>query len=533
MRSAHSTRVPPAEARPVAFGFLVRLMATGLFVCAVAPSAASIGGEGKPNVVVILADDLGFGDVRCNNPERGKIATPRIDRLASEGMRFTDGHSSSGVCSPSRYALLTGRYHWRSRLQKGIVTYLERPLIDADRLTIAKLARQKGYRTACFGKWHLGWDYDLRDGERELFAPGRAVAPDVTDRHRQAWQRVYSQPIAGGPTTRGFDEYFGTDVPNWPPYCFIKNDHTVGIPSEFLPLPLLKNQQAGLQGPALPDWKLEQILPALGDQAVEFIHRQAKAKQPFLVYMPLTSPHTPISPGDAWRGKSGMGLFADFVMETDAVVGRVLDGLRDAGVAEQTLVLFTADNGCATFAAAAVEKHGHYSSGPLREWKGSVYEGGHRVPFIARWPGVVKPGSVCPQLVHQADVLATLAEIFAVPLPANAGEDSFSLLPLLKGSDQPTRAHAVSCGVNGVPGVRRGPWKLILAPDAVAKTDVQLYNLEHDLGETKNLALAEPKRVAELKALMETLITQGRSTPGASQKNDVPVLRYPAATATP
>ena len=487
-------------------------------------SAAESSKPATPNIVVILADDHGYGDVQCYNPQRGKIPTPNIDRLASEGMRFTDGHSSSGVCSPSRYTLLTGRYHWRTRLQTGIVGVFGDPLIAPDRLTIAGLAKQHGYRTACIGKWHLGRDWEVPPDKTALFhvAQRENVA---TDEHRSAWQEVFSRPIAGGPTTRGFDEYFGTDVPNWPPYCFIENDRTVGIPSELLPAELFQNHQASLQGPALKDWTFEPILPALGDRACRFIASQSEAKQPFLLYMPLTSPHTPLAVNDTWKGKSGLGLaYPDFVMETDSVVGRVLDVIQQSGVSGNTLIFFVSDNGCAPYIGAKeMEAQGHFPSGPLRGYKGDVWEGGHRVPYIVRWPSVVQPGSVCGQLVHEADIMATIATILDARLPDTAAEDSFSLLPLLEGKDEPIRQHAVSCAARGVAGLRKGPWKLIFEQDPVAKTDVQLYNLDDDLGETRNLAAEKPELVAEMKSLMEKVIADGRSTPGPVQKNDVEV----------
>jgi len=498
---------------------------------------ASFATASPPNIVVILADDLGYGDVQCYNPQRGKIPTPHLDRLAAQGMRFTDGHSSSGVCSPSRYALLTGRYHWRTRLQSGIVGVFGEPLIAPDRLTIAGLAKQHGYRTACIGKWHLGWDWPIPEGQRNLFAGfggkagggGQNIATAVTDAHRAAWREVFSQPIPGGPTTRGFDEYFGTDVPNWPPYCFIENNRTAGIPSELLPVEKLKRNQASLQGPALPGWTLEPILPALGDRACEFITRQARARKPFLLYMPLTTPHTPLAVNEPWRGKSGLdNAAADLIMETDATVGRVLNTLETSGVAGETLVFFTSDNGFAPYVGATdVGARGHYPSGPLRGYKADAWEGGHRVAFIARWPGVVKPGRVCGQLVHQADIMRTLADVLGAKLPDNAGEDSFSFLPLLKGDDRPIRPHAVSCAAGGTPGVRKGDWKYIPG------TKPELYNLADDIGETKNLAGEKPELVAEMKALLEKLVTDGRSTPGALQKNDVEVRRYPLPQAPP
>lgn len=493
----------------------------------------------RPNIVILYADDLGYGDVQCYNPERGKIPTPHIDKLAAQGMRFTDGHSSSGVCSPSRYTLLTGRYHWRTRLQAGIVPLWGAPLIAPDRVTIGTLAKQNGYRTACIGKWHLGWDWPIPEDRAALFKEKPKGEVTASEAQQAVWREVFSQPISGGPTTRGFDSYFGTDVPNHPPFCFIENQRTVGTPSEFLPARLIGNNQASIQGPALKDWTLEPILPALGDHAVKFITDSATKADPFLLYLPFTSPHTPLSVNEEWKGKSGLNLFADFVMETDAVVGRVLDALEKSGAAENTIVIFTADNGCAPYIGKPdLEKLGHFPSGPLRGAKADAWEGGHRVPFIVRWPGKVKPGSTCHQLVQQADFIATFAEVFETQLPANAGEDSFSLLPLLSGEDRPIRENAVNCSISGVPSVRQGEWKYIAAPGSGGwgkggdpSQPVQLYNLANDLGETKNLAAAMPEKVAEMQALLERLITNGRSTPGPKQKNDLRVNRHPKPTA--
>ena len=501
---------------------------------------ASVAGDPRrPNIVIILADDLGYGDVRCYNPERGRIPTPNIDLLASQGMRFTDAHSSSGVCSPSRYSLLTGRYHWRTRLQSGIVNVFGEPLIAPDRLTIAGLAKQRGYRTAAIGKWHLGWDWPISPTQRKLLNGATKKGPDdeapiATMEEKAAWREIFSKPIPGGPTTRGFDQYFGTDVPNWPPYCFIENDRTRGIPTEYLAPAKLKNNLASLQGPALKDWPLEAILPTLGDRACAFIAEAARRPEPFLLYMPLTAPHTPLAVNRPWRGKSGLNAYADLVMETDAVVGRVLEALEKSGAADDTMVVFTSDNGCAYYIGTAeLEKMGHFPSGPLRGYKSDVWEGGHREPFIVRWPGVVRAGAVCRQLVQQADLMATIAEINGAKLPDDAGEDSFSILPLLKGNDTPVRENAVNCSINGVPGVRQGAWKLILAPGSGGWSKgrgtqpIQLYNLAGDIGETRNLAAEQPERIARMKALYEEIITNGRSRPGATQKNDVAVRRYP------
>jgi arylsulfatase A len=514
-----------------------------LFILCLASSGLASLAAAKPNIIVILADDLGYGDVQCYNPLRGKIATPNIDRLAAQGMRCTDAHSSSGVCSPSRYTLLTGRYHWRTRLQQGIVDVFGKPLIAPDRLTLASLAQQHGYTTACIGKWHLGWDWPIPPEQRALF---RGTSDKDAEARVALWREVFSQPIPGGPTARGFDMYFGTDVPNWPPYCFIENDRTMGIPGELLPARLLKeNHLASLPGPALKDWPLEPILPTLGGRAEAFLTDPARQRQPFLLYLPLTAPHTPLAVNAEWQGKSGLLPYADLVMETDALVGRVLAALEQSGLADNTLVVFTSDNGCAPYIGApAMEKQGHYPSGPLRGYKGDAWEGGHRIPFIVRWPGIVKPATVCGQLIHQADLLATVAGLLDFKLPDTAGEDSFSLLPLFKGSDQALREHAVSCAMSGVPALRQGPWKLIAAPSgaggfsrrepAQPPTAVLLYNLDVDIGETTNLAAQHAQRVGVMQALLEKLIRDGRSTPGTPRTNDVDVRRFhPAADASP
>ncbi|GAB4135976.1 MAG: arylsulfatase [Thermogutta sp.] len=478
-----------------------------------------------PNIVILYADDLGYGDVSSYNPDRGKISTPNIDRLAREGMRFTDAHSSSGVCSPSRYTLLTGRYHWRSRLQSGIVGVFEEPLIAADRMTVGHLAQQRGYRTACFGKWHLGWDWPIPPDKMPLFRlPRNQRGVQTTAEQVAAWREVFSQSIPGGPTTRGFHEYFGTDVPNWPPFCFIDNDRTVGIPQELLPdryfdaQPLMASQP----GPAVEGWRFEPILPTITRRACEFIRRCTGQGTPFLLYLPFTSPHEPLAVNSEWMGKSGLHIYADFVMETDHAVGEVLRALDDAGISQNTLVIFTSDNGKAQYTGAAeLERLGHYSSGPFRGYKASAYEGGHRIPLIVRQPGKVVAGGVCPQLVHQADVFATLAELLDISVPENAGEDSFSLLPLLRGEDRPIRTSAVSCNANGLPAIRDGRWKLILSKNP------ELFDLLEDPGETTNLADRYPERVSAMRALLEKLIVEGRSTPGPRQKNDVKVRRYP------
>ena len=485
------------------------------------------GGE-RPNIVLILADDLGYGDIRCYNPERGKIPTPHMDSLAAQGTRFTDAHSSSGVCSPSRYALLTGRYHWRTRLQTGIVGVYGPPLIAPDRLTLASMAKQQGYKTDCVGKWHLGWDWDFTAPERENLLEWSRLKAGETVRPLQAneakvWEAAFSRRIPGGPTTRGFDSYFGTDVPNWPPYGFIENDQFKGKPSQLLPIGKLGNNLASLMGPALPEWPLEGILPAITDRACSIIRERAQGTDPFFLYLPLTTPHTPLSVNREFVGKSGLdSAVADLVVETDATIGRVLKALEEAKVADKTLVLLTSDNGFASYTGVKhLEGRGHFPSGPLRDYKTSVHEGGHRVPLIARWPGKIPAGSVRPELVHHADMMATLAELWGHTLAENAGEDSFSMLSLMLGGSQATRVNSVSCAANGMPGYRSGLWKYI------ATEPPQLYHLGDDLAEKVNLAGKEQARVLEMRTQFEKLITDGRSTPGPRQKNDVEVKRFP------
>jgi arylsulfatase A len=488
----------------------------------------TLSAEGLPNMVMIYADDLGYGDMHANNPSRSRIPTPNMDRLCREGMRFTDAHSSSGVCSPSRYTLLTGRYHWRTRLQSGIVDLWGAPLIAAGRLTLPGMLKQRGYRTGCVGKWHLGWDWPLADGERVLL--NGAKNDRATPRQREVWGRLFSQPIPGGPVTRGFDVYFGTDVPNWPPFCFIEQDRTVGIPSEFLPEPLFAKNQATRQGPALAGWTLEPILPAVGRRAVEFVLESALSDAPYFLYLPLTAPHTPLAVSAEFQGRSGLGVYADFVLETDAWIGRVLDAVDQTGERDRTLVVFTSDNGFAPGSGAdELERAGHYPSGGLRGYKADVWEGGHRVPFVVRWPGVVRPGSVSGALVHQADLMATCAAVIGYALPPDAGEDSVNLLPLWQGEVGSVRSHAISQSSGGLLSVREGDWKFIpgRGSGGWAKggdhQPAQLFNLSTDPGEEDNLYVSESMRVEKMTALLRSLVESGRSTPGPAQANDVPV----------
>ena len=474
--------------------------------------ASGVGGASPPpNLVYILADDLGYGDVACLNPERGRIPTPCVDALAGQGMVFADMHSPSSVCTPTRYGILTGRYCWRTRLQSGVTTAYAPPLIARGRLTVPEFLRRHGYHTACFGKWHLGMTWP-RQG-------------DAID---------FGLPIEDGPVDCGFDTYFGVNIPNWGPFCFIEDRRCLGTLSERMPK---ANPYGDAEGPMVPGWRAESILPTLTERASQYLLSRAGNPQPFFVYLALTSPHTPLAVNAPWQGCSGLNAYADFVMETDAMVGRVLDALERSGHAGNTLVVFTSDNGCAPYIGVQdLERQGHYPSARFRGYKADAWDGGHRIPFVTRWPGAVRPGSRCDQLACLTDLMATCAEILEDEVPDNAGEDSVSMLPLLRGADRAVRETVVHHSLNGRFAIRDRRWKLVLcagsggwsAPrDDVAREQglppVQLYDMQADPSETANLQAQHLPEVARLAGILSGLADNGRSTLGAPQSNDVPV----------
>ena len=482
---------------------LIRLALASVVIA----TAAALAAE-KPNIVYILADDLGYGDVQALNPARGKIKTPHLDRLASQGMTFTDAHSGSSVCTPTRYGLLTGRYAWRTRLQRGVLDGSDDPpLIAADRLTVPALLRQHGYTTAAIGKWHLGFTSEL---------PPNAKPVDRAKGKTGEGGLPVGARIIGGPTTRGFDYFWGCS-----------NARTMSG--------LIENDRVIENLPPIA------MLPRLDRQAVAYIGEHAaaaKAGKPFFLYVPLTSPHTPILPTPEWQGKSGLGAYGDFVMQTDAVVGHVLAALEKHGLADNTLVIFTADNGCSPAAGTPeLEKQGHFASAQFRGYKSDIWDGGHRVPFFARWPGKIKAGAQSAQLICHVDLMATCAEILGAKLPEIAGVDSVSILPALRGTDRaPLHEAIVHHSIQGMFSIRQGSWKLEFCPgsggwgapgDADARKgglpEVQLYDLSTDLAEAKNVQQENPAVVARLKALLERYVAEGRSTPGPKQTNDVPV----------
>ncbi|MBN1685421.1 MAG: arylsulfatase, partial [Spirochaetales bacterium] len=379
----------------------------------------------KPNIVYILADDMGYGDVGCLNPDC-RFPTPSLDRLGREGMMFTDAHSSSSLCTPSRYSILTGRYCWRTYLKSGVLWGTGSAIIESGRGTVASLLKNAGYSTACIGKWHLGWDWAVKPGYEDRVDIDTMSGEDG----RMDWID-FSRPIKNGPTTRGFDYYYGIIASlDMPPYVYVEDD----MPS---PEPLAWQEQDGMCRPGLRGQSLRwnNVLPNLTERAVSYIEDQT-ADQPFFLYFPLTAPHTPIAPADEFKGKSGMNDYTDFCMEVDHRVGQVLDALDRKGLADNTIVIFATDNGASGNHARCpwlAKEFGHYSSYIYRGYKSDIWDGGHRLPFLLRWPGMVKPGSVCDQRVGLFDLFATAAEITGQAIPDNEGEDSVSLLPVFKG----------------------------------------------------------------------------------------------------
>jgi arylsulfatase A len=500
------------------------------------PAGLSAADAARPNIIFILADDLGYGDIGAYKKQPSKIPTPNVDRIAREGIRFTDAHSPSSVCSPTRYALLTGRYAWRSRLQQGVVPAWGPPLLKEGQLTVAKMLREKGYTTGLIGKWHLGIQWPTKDDQPAAAGPDRLSNVD------------FSKPFTGGPVEHGFDHYFGVDVPNYPPYCFLKNDRTLGIPT----LPDTGRVDGfNRPGPMLEGWKLVDILPELNRQAVSFVESSAKSGQPFFLYYALTSPHYPVVPAKEFQGKTTVGDYGDFVFQTDWCVGQILEALERSGVADNTLIIFTSDNGPEVTGEVKpgvydrVQIHKHHSLDGLRGAKRDLWEAGHRVPYVARWPGKIAPGSVSEDTICHVDFLRTTAAIVGAALPEDTGVDSHNVLPYLLGqkADAPIREGTVHHSGSGRFAIRKGDWVLIAhvtgddnrragEPEWMKKQrgyvahdqPGELYQLKEDLIEKNNLYAEKPELVAELRALLEKYVADGRSTPGAPQANDVPVV---------
>jgi len=517
------------------------LLFLGLWGIACSLRAEPVTAAERPNIIYVLCDDLGYGDLSCTNPD-SKIVTPQFDRIAHQGVLFTDAHSGSAVCTPTRYGVLTGRYAWRSKLQSGVLGGLSPRLIEPDRLTVASFLQAQGYHTACIGKWHLGMDWAV--------LPGKLVTELGIEPREQVFHVDYSQPIKNGPLSVGFEHYFGISASlDMVPYTYLKNDRVVAVPTEDRSFAMMLGRADGKtrQGPTAPGFHANQVLPDLTAQAIHYLKErtQAAPQQPFFVYLPYASPHTPILPTEEWQGISGLNPYADFVRQQDHCLGLLLDTLDELGIADNTLLIVTSDNGCSPQAQfPELLAKGHNPSYRFRGHKADIYEGGHRVPFLVRWPGHATAGLQSSALICLTDLFATVADVVDVTIPDNAAEDSVSFLPALTSLAMPADRAVVHHSINGSFAIRQGDWKLALCPgsggwsvprpgrdDASQLPATQLFNLSDDLGESRNVIAEHTATAARLTALLESVVAAGRSTPGAAQSNAVPVNIYAAGKA--
>jgi len=467
----------------------------------------------SPNIVYILADDLGYGDVSVYNPT-GKIATPNIDKLASQGMRFTDAHSPSSVCTPTRYSLMTGRYPWRSRLPVGVLRGYSRTLIEEDRPTVASLLKSHGYETGVIGKWHLGLDWTL-NAENQALATNEnyGIVTEMDPKHID-----FTKEAAKGPNTVGFNySYILPASLDMPPYCYLENQKLTEPLTSYTDGNKLKSGYTGpfwREGKMTPSFDFHQVLPNFIQRATGFIKKQSKEK-PFFLYLPMPAPHTPWVPTENYKGKSKAGEYGDFVQQVDGAIGEILKTLQDAGLSENTIVIFASDNG-PYWRQNFVEQFGHKAAGEFRGMKGDAFEGGHRIPFIVRWPGKVKANSVSNATTTLANLMATCQQIVGETNPIYNTEDSYSILDILLGkakivASQPAVVHSSSIGYFAI---RKGDWKLIeglgsggfTEPRKVDATEEkpagQLYNLATDISETEDVYARYPDKVKELTQLL-------------------------------
>ncbi|BCX47587.1 arylsulfatase [Haloferula helveola] len=505
-----------------------------LLAAAVAPAAAA---GSLPNILIIFADDLGYGDVGCYNPE-SKVATPSIDRLASQGLRFTDAHSPSTVCTPSRYSLFTGRMAFRTGL-KGVFTGAGGPnMIEADRLTLPGMLKEKGYLTALIGKWHVGLTF--RDSEGKPISDGGPEGEKRID---------YSRPITDSPVHRGFDEFFGTaccPTTDWI-YAYIEDDRVPNPPvapidkSTIPENPYTKDCRPGR---IAPDFKMDEVDLKFLDRSLRFLdkHKSERPDQPFFLVHSTQAVHLPSIPAPEFVGKSGLGAHGDFIMELDAIVGRLMTKLDELGMSENTIVMLSSDNGPEIAPIVNMRAdHGHDGARPWRGMKRDQWEGGHRVPFIVRWQGEIEAGSETSQTTCLTDIMATCASIIGYQLPNDAAEDSFDLLPLLKDPDlkDPIRPFTIHQTNRLELAIRSGKWKYLdhrgsggndyrkkpqltpyILPEKAPDAPGQLYDMEKDPGETENLYLKHPEKVRELKEALERLKSSGRSAPLRSSPDE-------------
>lgn len=468
-----------------------------------------------PNIIIILADDMGYGDVGALNPG-SRIPTGNIDRIAGEGVIFTDAHATSSVSTPSRYSLMTGRYNWRSTMKHGVTGGYSTPIIPRERTTMAGMLQEQGYRTACIGKWHLGWNWNnVEEGNRSI---------------------DYTQPITDGPTERGFDYFYGIAASlDMAPYIYVENDRATMVPDRIEP-DYKDDVVFWRKGPISPDFEHAKVFENLTDRACGFIADNAKGDQPFMLYYPMTAPHTPVMPSEEFIGKSGLNLYADFVMMLDNEVGRILNAIEQAGIRDNTIVVFATDNGCAPYIhPEELVAAGHHPSGIFRGYKSDIYDGGHRIPLIMKWPDRIKPHTVA-QTACLADLMATFAAITGYELQPDEAEDSFDLSPVLFNDNysEEIRNATIHSSNDGSFAIRMGDWKLITIAhsggwgyptlkECEGLPRVQLYNMKDDPAETTNLYEARHDVVNELFKTLTGYVENGRSTPGPAQHNEPPL----------
>ena len=487
----------------------------------------------KPNIIFILCDDLGYGDVSTLNPD-SKIQTPNLDTLASNGIKFTDAHTTSAVCTPSRYSVLTGRYNFRSRMKQGVNGGYSPPLIEEDRLTVAQMLKDNGYYTAVVGKWHLGLSWKTEDGYAE--------GPDAIDTKHVNYNIDFTAPIKNGPLTNGFDHFWGISASlDMPPYVYLEDDTPVAVPEgtdyhQFAPnvngLSIPQNDPdntAGRPGPVQDGFHADKVLADITDHAVSVVDDASKKEQPFFLYVPFTAPHTPVAPSKDFIGRSGTNdQYLDFVLEVDYSVGRIAAAVKAAGATENTLIIFTSDNGPERFMHARKTEIDHYSAAQFRGCKRDNWDGGHRVPFLAQWPAQISANSESSQTVSLVDFFATAAAIVDADIPDTAAEDSFNLLPALLGTaTDPIRETTIHHSASGCFAIRKGDWKLLIHqgsggnayPDFTDESPVQLYRITDDEGEDKNVHEDHPEIVKELATDFLQIVESGRSTPGGNQPN--------------
>ena len=501
------------------------VMTTALLAFALMCSAANAA---KPNVIVVMADDLGIGDISPTNADC-KIKTPNLQQMAAEGLTFLDAHTPSSVCTPTRYGLLTGRYNWRSRLSRGVLSGTSSHLIPADRPTLGHLMKNAGYHTAMVGKWHLGWDW-----------------------HKEGNKIDFTKPVKNGPDINGFDQYYGhCGSLDMPPYVWVDTGKITAQPDRVEGVTKGQDRYGWYRkGPIGSDFHIPEVLPHLFDKSIEYVQsrsKQAKSGTPFFLYLALPAPHTPIVPVEPFKDASGLNPYADFVMQMDHHMGQLLKTVKEEGLDDNTLVIFTSDNGCSPEANfALLAEHGHQPSAIYRGHKADIYEGGHRVPFIARWPGKIDGGGSTKAVACLTDVYATLEAITGQKKQSLGGEDGYSLLPVFAGEATSGRDTLISHSISGNFAIRQGDWKLCLSagsggwsaprePDAKKRglPKMQLFNLAEDPGEKTNLVKSEPEMVKQLLLLLDEQVANGRCTPGEKVKNDRDVKFLPAGVEMP